>query len=105
VSAVKVNVRTPQGMQLTPELATLIDQFKRDAQAHVTPVPTAQPAPPVVPIVAAPAAIPPPVIAPAAPSEAARVPRLAGLFPDRRALVRGIVAAEVLGKPLALRDE
>jgi hypothetical protein len=31
--------------------------------------------------------------------------RATGFFADRGALIRGIVAAEVLGKPLALRDE
>jgi hypothetical protein len=27
------------------------------------------------------------------------------MFRDRRSLVRAVIAAEVLGKPLALRDE
>jgi hypothetical protein len=31
--------------------------------------------------------------------------RLASMFGDRRSLVRAVIAAEVLGKPLALRDE
>jgi hypothetical protein len=45
----------------------------------------------------------PPTSAP--PSAGARAPSRRRLFPGRQGLVRAVIAAEVLGKPRALRDE
>jgi hypothetical protein len=62
--------------------------------------PKPEPAKPVPP--------PPPVPAVPAPRHLVSPPpqsRSRGLFADRTDLARGIIAAEVLGKPLALRDE
>jgi hypothetical protein len=50
---------------------------------------------------------PAPASAPTAPSPspAARAPSRRRLFPGRQGLVSAVIAAEVLGKPRALRDE
>jgi hypothetical protein len=74
------------------ELASIISQMAAQSQ------PVQQPRPP-----------PPPPIAPAPRPAAAPVPtpvaRTRKLFGDRTSLVRAVIASEVLGKPLALRDE
>ncbi|MBV8491511.1 MAG: hypothetical protein JO199_13370 [Candidatus Eremiobacteraeota bacterium] len=76
------------------------------AQAQQAPVPKPQPAP-----VAAPPPVPPAPRVAASPAprkpivdQKAGVP-LAALFADRSSLVNAVIAAEVLGKPHALRDE
>ena len=92
----------------TPARPAVMVQFHQQAQPVVQPRPVPQP-PRVVqpPPQAAPQPVPPPAQA---------VPRLVvpppqpelrpkAFFADRDALVRGIIAGEVLGKPLALRDE
>lgn len=78
--------------------------------------PQGRPVPPRLPVAPArPAPAPPPKPRPAA---AARVepppehsppahvtPIRRGIFADRRAMVQGVIAAEVLGKPRSLSDE
>jgi hypothetical protein len=98
---VRVNVNVRPGVQVPAALATLMAQFERDAQiaAGQRSVPPPEPvAAPPARAVRPPAAMPPPHHEPI-PARSVR------LFADRATLVRGIVAAEVLGKPLALRDE
>jgi hypothetical protein len=91
--------------QSRPQLASLIAQFAQEAQTHAAPPATVQAPPPARPKPVA--SVPSPVVtaAPVALHVEAPRPRVTGLFADRGALVRGIIAAEVLGKPLALRDE
>jgi hypothetical protein len=113
--------------RLAPDsrLAGLIAQFEQQAQAAAQ-ADVAQRTPPQSPVpqvkvqtnvrmqrVTVPrvsAAPRPPAPEPAAPrsypdvSEPVRM-RSRGFFPDRAALAHAVVAAEVLGKPLALRDE
>lgn len=88
----------------TPARPPVMVQFHQQAQPVMQPRAVPQP-----PAQAAPQPVPPP------PRPAQAVPRLVvppqpelrpkGFFADRDSLVRGIIAGEVLGKPLALRDE
>lgn len=95
----QVAPRPPARMQ---QVASLMTQFAQEAQSHadLPPRPKPVPRPPPVAPVATPAPVAPVAAAPPFPQR-----RGIGFFADRGALVRGIVAAEVLGKPLALRDE
>lgn len=79
----------------------LVAQMKQVSPRPAAPAP---PAPPAAPGRGAPAPSPPAARTPA-PSAPARVSAARGLFPGRRALVRAVIAAEVLGKPRALNDE
>lgn len=87
-----------------PQLAELMRQFEQQAQAAAQPAPPPPPPPkpPAPAKIAAPAQAPP-----QRPVAVERRPRSGGLLAlsDRSSLMRAIVAAEVLGKPLALRDE
>lgn len=87
-------VEFPSPVELPPELRRFV------VTASPRPAPQRKPAP----VAAAPVAPPPTVAAPAGEHfEPARIRRR--LFSDRHDLVRGVIAAEVLGKPRALHDE
>jgi len=83
--------------QLRQAPASRLRQVPRPSPAVMTP----PPAPVVAPAAAPRRSSPPGSIEP--PPEPPRRPRR--FFGDRRALVQAVLAAEVLGKPLALRDE
>lgn len=76
-----------------------LPQWVQQLTAQIAPRPAPAAPRPVVPK----APPPPPIIEP--PHEPA--PRRHGprLFRDRKAIVQAVIAAEILGKPLALRDE
>ncbi|HKE36011.1 MAG TPA: hypothetical protein VKB39_01175 [Candidatus Baltobacteraceae bacterium] len=86
--------------QMGQQLASLMAQFAQEAQRQAAPPPPAPPPPPK-PVPAAPV---PPAPAPQGVVPPPQ-PRMRRFLADRSDLVRGIIAAEVLGKPLALRDE
>lgn len=111
VSSIVKSARRSRGVPAPARSTQLIAQFHQQAQVVTPPQPVAQPQPVAPPQPAAQPIPPPPqivrtpqppaprVVAPAQPQQRP------GFFAGRGALVRGIVAAEVLGKPLALRDE
>jgi hypothetical protein len=84
------------------ELVTELENIIRQSQVAAQPAPP--PTAPKPPPVAAPAPAPPPRPA-RVPTAAPRPLRAQKLFADRRSLVRAVIASEVLGKPLALRNE
>jgi hypothetical protein len=85
-----------------PQLAAMMAQFERDSQNVAQ---AAAPPPPPQPKPKAPKPAPPAAVV--APAQLQPQVRRGGFasFGDRDSLIRAIVAAEVLGKPLALRDE
>jgi len=111
---VRVNVRVtqPPGVQINPQLASLNQQFEQEAQRHANPARQTAPPPAAAPDIQ-PVQPPAPAPAPTAPAvpialsakSLRPVGRMDWLARDRNALVRGIIASELLGKPLALRDE
>ena len=103
----QVRVVTQSG-NVSPQVARLLEQFAAAAQA-TAPQPPPQPAPQPKP-----KPVPPPAAPPVESAQTAAQafvtarpsrPHVARLFGDKRALVRAVIAAEVLGKPRALRDE
>jgi hypothetical protein len=106
VQGYRVLVQQPQRVaspaqapaEIRPELIAQLENIIRQSQ------PAARPAPPPSPPKPPPAT---PVAQPvrAAASAPLRPARTQALFGDRSSLVRAVIAAEVLGKPLALRNE
>ncbi len=93
-------IRPQPQFDMREELASIMAQMA--AQSQPVQPPPKPPPPPVAPTpVAAP---PPPPIRPV-PAVHSPVARTEKLFGQRSSLVRAVIAAEVLGKPLALRDE
>jgi soluble lytic murein transglycosylase-like protein len=82
-----------------PQSFASVQTVRVQPQAAPTRVPQAAPAPPPRPAAAARTVRPPAADLPA------RKPAAAGRFGNRSDLVRAVIAAEVLGKPRALRDE
>ncbi|MBV8153059.1 MAG: hypothetical protein JO029_00215 [Candidatus Eremiobacteraeota bacterium] len=98
---VRVTSNVPPA-QMPPQLQALLAQFEQQSQAVARPAAPPPPPPPPKPV--------PVPIAPPPPMPRAVAPRPSGVrgiaaFGTRDSLVRAIVAAEVLGKPIALRDE
>jgi hypothetical protein len=92
--------RLAPAAEVRPEVVAELENIIRQSQAtpRPAPAPAAPPKPPPA------ANLPPPpvrtmVSVPARPSRAEK------LFGDRSSVVRAVIAAEVLGKPLALRNE
>jgi hypothetical protein len=99
----------PQAVRPLPPLPTPSQPVRMPQPVRIpraaAPPPLAQPAQP------APAPVPPPIVAapPLAPHQPAHVARsgsgaIRGMFEGSATLVRAIVASEVLGPPLALRE-
>ncbi|MBV8375012.1 MAG: hypothetical protein JO302_05840 [Candidatus Eremiobacteraeota bacterium] len=89
--------------QIRPELIAELENIIRQSQQPARPgvPPPSPPKPPPAPPPPAPPPVPQPRAMPSAPP-----PRAARVFGgDRSSLVRAVIAAEVLGKPLALRNE
>jgi hypothetical protein len=89
--------------EIRPEVIAELENIIRQSQQAPVRVPTPpSPAkPPPVPVPSPPAA-PPPRPMPSTPRRPAGAQKL---FGDHSSLVRAVIAAEVLGKPLALRNE
>jgi hypothetical protein len=98
-------VPAPAATPLPPWLAAALSTVAEPERPKATPAPVTPP--PVVP-----RAVTPPPAAPLPPQRTTipTHPRpeagvLRGLFEDRNSLIRAIVAAEVLGPPIALREQ
>jgi hypothetical protein len=96
----RMNALPPRGAQSAPPGVPPAQAPQPQAQLRQQVV-----APPMRQVPVRPSAPAPAPTAAAPPSVAARAPSRRRLFPGRRGLVSAVIAAEVLGKPRALRDE